>query len=255
MRIKNLQEACQVRGPARSEPSVPGGISQAHSLHKRVPFPPSNPALLQGATRTPHTHHGCGAASWPTCSSARANSGESGTRAGSTELPLSGDHVFLKEEGVRPAGCLYSRARVCIRVPHASPRCPGRGIVWRALTRLREPGMGLPWRGRQGVAARAPCRPGGVWAPGSAVPAARSSRAPGGGDGEITTWPKTPQTPPLGAPTAGLSACDFYPAKSTARRNRIIRALWSGSFSEHNSRGFQGKWLIMLFFKISSYFS
>ena len=41
--------------------------------------------------------HGCGAASWPTCSSARANSGESGTRAGGTELPCSGDRVFLKE--------------------------------------------------------------------------------------------------------------------------------------------------------------
>ena len=41
--------------------------------------------------------HGCGAASWPACSSARVNSGESGAEAGGTELRFSGDCVFLKE--------------------------------------------------------------------------------------------------------------------------------------------------------------
>ena len=44
--------------------------------------------------------HGCGVASGPTCSSARANSGEAGAGAGGRGLRYSGVCVFLKQYGI-----------------------------------------------------------------------------------------------------------------------------------------------------------
>lgn len=54
------------------------------------------------------------------------------------------DRVFLKEKGLWPARHLYSCAPVCIRVPHESPHCPGRGTALRATEAAARAGAGAP---------------------------------------------------------------------------------------------------------------
>ena len=95
------------------------------------PNPVNGHLGLHGSLAGVFKSHGCSVASWPTCSSARANSGESEAGPGSTEFCCSSDRVFLKE-------LIFLLLIFCLN-------CAACRILFIVLQPETEP---MPWSGR-----------------------------------------------------------------------------------------------------------